>query len=78
MLICRAADNLKASTMSYAVGAKGNQDWDKYFTKLSGQWSSGYVKPSDEEEDQTISIVLAAAVVLLPLILVSLVVFRNG
>ena len=60
--------------MSYAVGAKGNKDWDKYFTKLGGEWSAGYV---GTEEDQTKSNLLALAVVLLPLILVGIVVVRN-
>lgn len=65
---------MKASTMSYAVGAKGNKDWDKYFTKLSGEWTSGYV---GTDEDQTQSNLLALAVVLVPLILVSLIIIRN-
>lgn len=65
LLAFRAADNLKTSTMSYAVGAKGNKDWDKYFNKLGGEWNSSYV---GDGEDQSLSNWSAAAVILLPLV----------
>ena len=54
--------------MSYAIGAKGSKEWDKYFTKLAGEWDSGYVGPS---EDSTLSTVIAALVILIPLALVA-------
>lgn len=57
--------------MSYAIGAKGSKEWDKYFTKLAGEWDSGYVGPA---EDSTWSTILAVSVILVPLIIVGILV----
>jgi len=50
--------------MSYSVNAKGNKDWEKYFTQLTGEWNSGYV---DDGEVDTLSTVVATAVIVVPL-----------
>lgn len=69
MIPHRAAENLKANTMSYAIGAKGSKEWEKYFTKLAGEWDSGYVGPA---EDSTTSTLIAAGVILVPLAIAAL------
>lgn len=56
--------------MSYAASARGSKDWEKYFLRMSGEWNSGYVGDS---EDQTLSTVLAIAVLAFPLMLVAFV-----
>ena len=56
--------------MTFGI-SKGNKDWEKYFTQLAGEWDSGYVGPS---EDQTLSNVIAAAVILLPLLLTAVII----
>lgn len=60
----RAMDNLKAHTMSYSV-TKGA--YDKYFNSLSGDWNAAYVSNDDDSTELTKVIILASAVMLLPL-----------
>lgn len=61
----RAMDNLKAHTMSYSV-TKGA--YDKYFNSLSGDWNAAYVSNDDDSTELTKVIILASAVMLLPLV----------
>ncbi|KAL0033866.1 hypothetical protein WJX77_008234 [Trebouxia sp. C0004] len=61
----RAMDNLKAHTISYSV-TKGA--YDKYFNSLSGDWNAAYVSNDEDSTELTKVIILASAVMLLPLV----------
>ena len=69
----RAAKKLKVDTMDYSAG--GVEAWRGYFDKATeGTWAAYRASQSDSEEDQATeksATVVATAVMLLPLILVS-------
>lgn len=65
----RAMDNLKAHTISYSV-TKGA--YDKYFNSLSGDWNAAYVSNDEDSTELTKVIILASAVMLLPLVFLAL------
>jgi len=65
----RAMDNLKAHTISYSV-TKGA--YDKYFNTLSGDWNAAYVSNDEDSTELTKAILLASAVMLLPLVFLAL------
>ena len=60
----RAMDNLKAHTMSYSV-TKGA--YDKYFNAVSSDWNSAYVSSDEDTTELNKVIIIASAVMLLPL-----------
>eukprot|EP00890_Picochlorum_soloecismus_P005719 jgi/Picsp_1/6148/NSC_03502-R1_binding protein len=75
----RAAKKLKVDTMDYSSG--GVEAWRGYFDKATeGTWAAYRASQSDSEEDQAIeksATVVATAVMLLPLLLVSVLAFQH-
>ena len=67
---CRAADNLKVGSMKYSATPR---EWEQYFTRFQGDWNAAYV--ADEEVDST-SLYIAAAVIVFPLIFAAYLIFR--
>ncbi len=64
----RAMDNLKAHTISYSV-TKGA--YDKYFNSLSGDWNAAYVSNDEDTTELNKVVILASAVMLLPIVLLA-------
>lgn len=65
----RAMDNLKAHTISYSV-TKGA--YDKYFNSLSGDWNAAYVSNDEDTTESNKVIIMAAAVMLSPLVFLAI------
>eukprot|EP01024_Parvocaulis_polyphysoides_P055143 TRINITY_DN561_c0_g1_i1.p2 TRINITY_DN561_c0_g1~~TRINITY_DN561_c0_g1_i1.p2 ORF type:complete len:157 (-),score=21.05 TRINITY_DN561_c0_g1_i1:227-697(-) len=69
-----AMENLKVYSMSYSI-QKGA--YDQYFSRFTGQWNNVYYSSVGEEENNVVTTIFATAVMLLPVLLVAVLVFRD-